>query len=228
MTGLAIGARSMPQLRRALLAWYDINRRDLPWRTTRDPYAVWVSEIMLQQTRVGAVLPRYREFLDRFPTVEKLAAAREASVLAQWSGLGYYRRARNLHAAAKMVAREGKFPKTAEAWRSLPGIGRYTAGAIASVAFGREAPVVDGNVKRVLALTATATPAVVKSVCERFGIPADAVVVTGFYRANLELRADYKFLPRTGGFGSVAVNCYPPGQALAGLSRLLFFPSKAL
>src|SRR6476660_8090540 len=135
MASLAIGERSMPQLRRALLAWYDRNQRDLPWRKTRDPYAVWVSEIMLQQTRVGAVLPRYQEFLDRFPTVEKLAAAREASVLAQWSGLGYYRRARNLHAAAKVVAREGKFPKTAEAWRSLPGIGRYTAAAIASIAF---------------------------------------------------------------------------------------------
>ena len=150
MTNLAIGARTLPQLRRALLAWYDKNKRDLPWRKTRDPYAIWVSEIMLQQTRVAAVLPRYREFLDRFPTVEKLASAREASVLAQWSGLGYYRRARNLHAAAKMVAREGKFPKTAEAWRSLPGIGRYTAAAIASIAFQEPVAVLDGNVERVV------------------------------------------------------------------------------
>jgi A/G-specific adenine glycosylase len=113
---------------------------------------VWVSEIMLQQTRVAAVIAHYREFLRRFPTLEKLAAAREASVLAAWSGLGYYRRARMLHAAAKVVAREheGKFPTTAEGLRELPGIGRYTAGAIASIAFGEPAAVVDGNVERVL------------------------------------------------------------------------------
>jgi A/G-specific adenine glycosylase len=138
--------------RRDLLAWYDANARDLPWRKDRDPYRVWVSEIMLQQTRVAAVIAHYHEFLRRFPTVKKLAAAREASVLAAWSGLGYYRRARMLHAAAQVVARElrGKFPETVEGWRELPGIGRYTAAAIASIAFGKPLAVVDGNVERVL------------------------------------------------------------------------------
>jgi len=135
-----------------LLAWYDVHARDLPWRKDRDPYRVWVSEIMLQQTRVAAVIEHYHEFLRRFPTVQKLAGVRESSVLAAWSGLGYYRRARMLHAAAKVVAREcdGKFPESAEGWRELPGIGRYTAAAIASIAFGEPVAVVDGNVERVL------------------------------------------------------------------------------
>lgn len=137
---------------RALLGWYRRNRRDLPWRRTQDPYAVWVSEIMLQQTRVTAVADRYVRFLKRFPSVEKLAAAREATVLAEWSGLGYYRRARNLHASAKAVVLEhaGGFPRTAASLRKLPGIGRYTAAAIASIAFGEAVAVVDGNVERVL------------------------------------------------------------------------------
>jgi A/G-specific adenine glycosylase len=140
------------RLRKNLLAWYDVHRRDLPWRANRDPYRVWLSEIMLQQTRVAAVIEHYHEFLQRFPTVEKLAAAREASVLAAWSGLGYYRRARMLYAAAKVVVREhgGKFPATAEGLRALPGIGRYTAAAIASIAFDAPVAVVDGNVERVL------------------------------------------------------------------------------
>jgi A/G-specific adenine glycosylase len=135
-----------------LLAWYDAHARDLPWREDRDPYRVWLSEIMLQQTRVAAVIAHYHEFLRRFPTVEKLAAAREASVLAAWSGLGYYRRARMLHAAAKVVVRElgGKFPTTAAELLELPGVGRYTAAAIASIAFGEPVAVVDGNVERVL------------------------------------------------------------------------------
>ncbi len=137
-------------LRRALLTWYDQNRRDLPWRRTCDPYHIWISEIMLQQTRVAAVIPRYEEFLLRFPSVQKLAAARESAVLAQWSGLGYYRRARNLHTAAKIIAREKIFPQNAEAWRTLPGIGRYTAAAIASIAFNEPVAVLDGNVERVL------------------------------------------------------------------------------
>jgi len=132
------------------LAWYDAHARDLPWRESRDPYRVWVSEVMLQQTRVAAVIAHYHEFLRRFPTVEKLARAREASVLAAWSGLGYYRRARMMHVAAKVVARRGAFPKTAEELRSLPGVGRYTAAAIASIAFGEPVAVVDGNVERVL------------------------------------------------------------------------------
>jgi A/G-specific adenine glycosylase len=144
--------------RRQLLAWYDEHARDLPWRQPPgetkpcDPYAVWVSEIMLQQTRVRAVIAHYHEFLRRFPTVEKLAAARESSVLAAWSGLGYYRRARMLHAAAKVIVKrlDGKFPDRADGWRELPGIGRYTAAAVASIAFGQPVAVVDGNVARVL------------------------------------------------------------------------------
>jgi A/G-specific adenine glycosylase len=143
---------SEPDFRKKLLGWYDVHARDLPWRESCDPYRVWVSEVMLQQTRVAAVIEHYHEFLRRFPTVQKLASAREASVLAAWSGLGYYRRARMLHAAAKVVAREhrGTFPETADEWRTLPGVGRYTAAAIASIAFGEAVAVVDGNVERVL------------------------------------------------------------------------------
>src|SRR5664279_5340872 len=107
--------------RSQLLAWYDAHARDLPWRESHDPYRVWLSEVMLQQTRVAAVIAHYHEFLRRFPTVEKLARARESSVLAAWSGLGYYRRTRMLHAAAKVVAREGMFPETASELRKLPG-----------------------------------------------------------------------------------------------------------
>jgi len=143
---------ALPMLRHKLLAWYDSNKRDLPWRCDRDPYRIWLSEIMLQQTRVAAVLEHYRRFLGRFPTIHKLARAREASVLAAWSGLGYYRRARMMHAAAKLLVKQhaGKFPQSAEKLRALPGIGRYTAAAIASIAFGEPVAVVDGNVERVL------------------------------------------------------------------------------
>ena len=138
------------KFQRLLLRWYDLNQRDLPWRREPDPYRIWISEIMLQQTRVNAVLEHYRRFLERFPKIEKLAAARESSVLAAWSGLGYYRRARMLHSAARKIVKEfdGKFPKTAGGLRSLPGIGRYTAAAIASIAFGEPTAVVDGNVER--------------------------------------------------------------------------------
>jgi A/G-specific adenine glycosylase len=134
------------------LAWYDRQRRDLPWRRHCDPYHVWLSEIMLQQTRVAAVVEYYERFLRRFPTVKKLAAARQSSVLAAWSGLGYYRRARMLHQAARQVVKGpgGKFPASAEELQKLPGIGRYTAAAIASIAFGEPVAVVDGNVGRVL------------------------------------------------------------------------------
>jgi A/G-specific adenine glycosylase len=141
-----------------LLGWYRRNRRDLPWRRTRDPYAIWVSEIMLQQTRVAAALPYYERFLRRFPDVASLARARLDSVLALWSGLGYYRRARSLHAAAKVVCREG-IPDSAEGLRALPGIGAYTANAIASIAYGEAVAVIDGNVERVLSrLHAIAEP----------------------------------------------------------------------
>jgi A/G-specific adenine glycosylase len=139
-------------LRRGLLDWYTRNQRNLPWRKSRDPYAIWVSEIMLQQTRVAAVIERYNSFMERFPTVESLATAAEEAVLAQWSGLGYYRRARMLHKAARVVveAYAGKQPETAEELRELPGIGPYTAAAIASIAHGEPVAVVDGNVERVL------------------------------------------------------------------------------
>jgi A/G-specific adenine glycosylase len=135
-----------------LLEWFDRHKRDLPWRRDRDPYRVWLSEIMLQQTRVAAVIDHYERFLRRFPNIEKLASAREATVLAAWSGLGYYRRARMLHAAAKNIVKEhgGKLPGRAEDLRALPGIGRYTASAIASIAFDEPVAVVDGNVERVL------------------------------------------------------------------------------
>jgi A/G-specific adenine glycosylase len=135
-----------------LLAWYDVHKRDLPWRRDRDPYRIWVSEIMLQQTRVAAVVEYYQRFLKRFPTVHELARAREASVLAAWSGLGYYRRARMLHAAAKAVVKNhaGQIPGASSDLRVLPGIGRYTSAAIASIAFGEAVAVVDGNVERVL------------------------------------------------------------------------------
>ncbi len=138
---------------RALLDWYVRSRRDLPWRRTRDPYAIWISETMLQQTRVETVLPYYARFLRELPDVGSLAEAPEEQVLALWSGLGYYRRARMLHAAAKAVAAEqgGRLPESADELRQLRGVGAYTAGAIASIAFGQRAALVDGNVARVLA-----------------------------------------------------------------------------
>jgi A/G-specific adenine glycosylase len=138
--------------RLALLRWYDSSKRDLPWRKDKDPYRIWLSEIMLQQTRVGAVLEHYREFLTRFRTISGLASANTHEVLAAWSGLGYYRRARNLHAAAQRVVADfhGEIPRTAADLRQLPGIGRYTAAAIASIAFGETCAVLDGNVERVL------------------------------------------------------------------------------
>jgi A/G-specific adenine glycosylase len=135
-----------------LLHWFDANKRDLPWRRNRDPYRVWVAEVMLQQTRVAAVLEHYQDFLRKFPTLRSLARAREEQVLAAWSGLGYYRRAHALHTAARQIKGKAfQFPTAAEQWRELPGIGRYTAAAIASIAFDERRAVVDGNVERVLA-----------------------------------------------------------------------------
>jgi len=144
--------KDLAAFRRALLRWYDQHCRDLPWRVTRDPYRIWLSEIMLQQTRVAAVLDHYRIFLERFPNVQALAAASEEAVLAAWSGLGYYRRARMLRQAAQQIAEQhdGRFPQNSEALLALPGIGRYTAAAIASIAFAEPVAVVDGNVERVL------------------------------------------------------------------------------
>jgi A/G-specific adenine glycosylase len=153
------------RLRRTLLDWYDRNHRDLPWRappgTIADPYRVWLSEIMLQQTMVATVVPYFRTFVSRWPTVRDLAAADLDDVLHAWQGLGYYARARNLHACARIVAgdMEGRFPDDEKALRALPGIGAYTAAAIAAIAFGREAVPVDGNVLRVAArLFAVAEP----------------------------------------------------------------------
>ncbi|AWN53986.1 A/G-specific adenine glycosylase [Methylobacterium sp. 17Sr1-1] len=146
-----------------LLVWYDRHRRALPWRAlpgvAPDPYRVWLSEIMLQQTTVAAVKPYFARFLERFPTIEALAAAPEDAVMGAWAGLGYYSRARNLHACAKAVAEAGGFPDTVEGLRKLPGIGAYTAGAIAAIAFDRPAAAVDGNVERVVSrLYAIETP----------------------------------------------------------------------
>ena len=141
------------QARRDLLRWYRRRQRDLPWRRTQDPYAIWVSEIMLQQTRVEVVVPYYERCLARYPTIARLAAAPLDGVLQSWSGLGYYGRARRLHGAAQRVvaAHGGELPDDLAALRRLPGIGRYTAGAIASIAFGRPEPCLDGNAARVLA-----------------------------------------------------------------------------
>ena len=136
-----------------LARWYRRNRRDLPWRRARDPYRIWLSEVMLQQTRVATVIPYYRRFLRRFPTLAALSGAEVEEVLSLWSGLGYYRRARGLHAAAREVMRRhgGRLPGDPAALRALPGIGDYTAGAVASIAFGRPEPALDGNARRVLA-----------------------------------------------------------------------------
>ncbi len=146
------GAAGLDGARSRLLAWFAGAARDLPWRRTSDPYAIWVSEVMLQQTRVETVLRYWGRFLERFPSFAALAAAPEDEVLSLWSGLGYYRRARQLHAAAKVVATEhgGAMPREREARRRLPGVGPYTCGAVGSIAFGLPEPIVDGNVARVL------------------------------------------------------------------------------
>ena len=140
------------KLARKLIRWFEANARDLPWRRRRTPYRVWLSEMMLQQTQVDTVIPYFRRFTKRFPTVGALADAPLDEVLKLWEGLGYYARARNLHRAARIVAHEfkGRFPKTVEGLMRLPGVGRYSAGAIASLAFGVDAPALDGNVARVL------------------------------------------------------------------------------
>lgn len=138
------------RLQQALLAFFDREQRDLPWRRSRHAYPIWISEVMLQQTQVATVLPYYRAFLEAFPDVAALAAAPVDEVLARWSGLGYYRRARQLHEAARRIAAAGGFPPDAAGWLELPGIGPYTAAAIASQASGEVVPVLDGNVERVL------------------------------------------------------------------------------
>src|SRR5687768_12935276 len=145
--------RDIRRMRRALLGFYDAHRRALPWREDPRPYRVWISEVMLQQTRVDAVLPYYRAWMERFPDVRALAAAPLDDVLKAWEGLGYYARARNLHKTALVVHDRmgGELPARAAELRELPGFGEYTAGAVASIAFGERVPAVDGNVRRVLA-----------------------------------------------------------------------------
>ncbi len=140
-------------MQQKLLAWFRHHRRDLPWRATRDPYRIWVAEVMLQQTRIAAVIPYYHRFLGRFPTVESLAAARSSEILQHWSGLGYYSRARNLHDAAKQIvaSHAGKFPGSLDEALGLPGVGDYTAAAVLSIAYDLPLAVLDGNVARVLA-----------------------------------------------------------------------------
>lgn len=170
-----------PALHNSLIAWFEQHKADLPWRRTKDPYAIWLSEMMLQQTQVATVIPYYKRFLERFPTVQALAAAPLDDVLKLWEGLGYYSRARNLHRAAQRVVEEfgGQFPANGPDLRSLPGVGRYTAGAIGSLAFGLDVPVLDGNVIRILArmfdikddVTQTATQKTLWELAERL-IPA--------------------------------------------------------
>jgi len=140
-----------PRFANLLLAWYKENARNLPWRRTTDPYQIWVSEIMLQQTRVETVIPYYQRWMDRFPTLEDLAQAEQDEILKCWEGLGYYHRATNLHQAVKEVVSNygGNLPDDPEILQQLPGIGRYTAGAISSIAFNQVAPILDGNVRRV-------------------------------------------------------------------------------
>ena len=141
------------RFRRRLLAWYARNARDLPWRRTTNPYRVWVSEVMLQQTQVETVKPYFQRFIREFPTVKKLAAADEQNVLRHWEGLGYYRRARQLHAAAQVIVTQhkGKFPREITTLQTLPGIGRYTAGAIASIAYDESGPILEANTIRLFA-----------------------------------------------------------------------------
>ncbi|MCW5933082.1 MAG: A/G-specific adenine glycosylase [Fimbriimonadia bacterium] len=149
---IPIAPEWMEELRHSLLAWFQQARREMPWRGSTDPYAIWVSEIMLQQTQVATVIPFFQRFIERFPTVESLASAPLEEVLKLWEGLGYYSRARNLRQAAQVVMEQhgGQLPNSADRLRELPGIGAYTAGAIASIAFQKPEPLVDGNVMRVL------------------------------------------------------------------------------
>lgn len=199
----------------ALLAWYDRERRDLPWRAgpgeKADPYRVWLSEIMLQQTTVKAVVPYYARFLTRFPTLQHLASAKLEEVLKLWAGLGYYARARNLHACARALLSEhgGKFPDTEDKLRALPGIGAYTAAAISAIAFGRKATPVDGNVERVVArLFAVETP-----------LPAGKSEIASRARALTPARRPGDFAQAMMDLGAVICTPRQPACALCPLRR---------
>ena len=157
------------RISRNLLQWFDLHQREMPWRNSKDPYWVWVSEIMLQQTQVATVIPYFERFIERFPDVRHLAKAQEQTVLKYWEGLGYYRRARSLHQAAKVVERDfnGQFPSNFEGVLSLPGIGRYTAGAILSISKGQPLPILEGNTIRVHARLAGIEEDVQKSATQK-------------------------------------------------------------
>ncbi|MGB8478054.1 MAG: A/G-specific adenine glycosylase [Acidobacteriaceae bacterium] len=168
MDTAALTEQDREEIRQQLLSWFRLNARDLPWRQTRDPYCIWVSEVMLQQTRVATVIARYTQFIQRFPSLVSLALAREDEVLTMWSGLGYYRRARMLHSAAQLLVNEhgGSLPHTSQELRRLPGVGDYTAAAIASITRNEPVAVMDGNVERVL------TRMLGKSAARRAGLAA--------------------------------------------------------
>jgi len=194
-------------LRRRLLAWYDASRRDLPWRVAQhgaDPYRVWLAEAMLQQTQVARVIPYYRAFLEAFPTLAALAAAEEGAVLARWSGLGYYARARSLRRAAQeALARHGGLPASVEALRALPGFGPYTAGAVASIAFAIPAAAVDGNVARVLSRLELvegdpAAPATREALWEKAAALVDPARPGDWNQALMELGATVCGVPAPG------------------------------
>ncbi len=180
--------------RRRLLAWFDRSKRDLPWRRTRSAYRIWLAEVMLQQTQVETVIPYYRRFLRRFPSLRALAAAPLDDVLAVWAGLGYYSRARSLHAAARTIVdeRRGRIPRRLDDLLALPGVGRYTAGAVASIAFGVRAPVVDGNVTRVLCrvFNVASDPTAARTKSRLWALAADLVPADrpgDFNQAMMEL-----------------------------------------
>ena len=188
--------KTLKNLTKPLLTWYRANARALPWRETRDPYPIWVSEIMLQQTRVAAVLGYYDRFLRAFPTVEALAAAGEEQLMKLWEGLGYYSRARNLQKAAKLVAAAGAFPDTYEELLELPGIGEYTAAAIAAAAFGKREAAVDGNVLRVMTRLTdchddVADPKVKRRIRQQLEavMPTEEADIRIFSQATMELGA---------------------------------------
>ncbi len=179
-----------------LLAWYGENRRDLPWRRTRDPYRIWVSEIMLQQTRVAAVIPYYERWMAALPDVAALAAVEEGTLMKLWEGLGYYSRARNLQKAAKMIVNDlgGVFPSCRETLLALPGVGEYTAGAVASIAFGQRVPAVDGNVLRLAARVAdirgnVLDPKVKKDIAAAMEAAVPAADPGGYNQALMDLGA---------------------------------------